>query len=72
MSHPLTPLARRRVCQIEHCSSCDVLHLTIGPVTLRLEPGAARQLGHALAEAMERLESATTVVEPISAPPLVN
>jgi len=72
MSHPLTPLVRRPVCQIEHCRSCDVLHLTIGPVTLRLEPGAARQIAHALAEALERLESAIAVVEPVTEQPLVN
>lgn len=57
MSHPLRPLVRTPVCAIEHCTSCDVLHLTLGPVTLRLEIAAARKLASALHEALARLDA---------------
>ncbi|MCX4242481.1 hypothetical protein [Paraliomyxa miuraensis] len=57
MSHPLRPLVRTPVCVIEHCTACDVLHLTLGPVTLRLEITAARRLASALQEALARLDA---------------
>lgn len=57
MSHALRSLVRTHAFHIEHCTHCDVLHLTVGPVTLRLELGAARQLRAALGEALERIEA---------------
>jgi hypothetical protein len=57
MSHALRTLVRTHAFHIEHCAHCDVLHVSIGPVTLRLELGAARQLRAALGEALERLEA---------------
>ncbi|MEM9456745.1 MAG: hypothetical protein AAGF11_21390 [Myxococcota bacterium] len=48
-------LARNRAAQIEYCADCDVLHMTVGPVTLRLQTKAAHLLCSALVEALERL-----------------
>ena len=53
--HPLRPLARNSACQIEMCGGCNVLHVSIGPMTLRLDPTAARRVSAALTEALERL-----------------
>jgi hypothetical protein len=57
MPHALRSLVRTHAFHIEHCTHCNVLHLTIGPLTLRLELAAARQLRAALGEALERLEA---------------
>jgi len=59
MPHPLRTLVRSRVCHIEHCTGCDILHLSFGPITLRLEIAATRQLVAALGEALARLDSQT-------------
>ena len=48
-------LARNRAAQIEYCADCDVLHVTVGPVTLRLQTKAAHLLCSALVQALERL-----------------
>lgn len=50
-------LARNRATQIEYCADCDVLHVTVGPVTLRLQTNAAHLLCSALVQALERLPS---------------
>lgn len=55
MSHPHTPLAFNRACQIEFCTECEVMHVTVGPVTLRLQPSVGHQLCRALVEALERM-----------------
>lgn len=60
MSHALRSLVRTHVFHIEHCTHCGVLHVSVGPVTLRLEVGAARQLRAALGEALERLEASSS------------
>lgn len=57
MPHTLRSLVRTHAFHIEHCTHCNVLHLTVGPITLRLELGAARQLRAALGDALERLEA---------------
>jgi hypothetical protein len=57
MSHVLRSLLRTHAFHIELCTHCGVLHVSVGPVTLRLEIGAARQLRAALGEALERLEA---------------
>jgi len=62
--HSLRSLVRTHVFHIEHCAHCNVLHLSVGPVTLRLELGAARQLRTALGEALERLETSSPAALP--------
>ena len=61
MSHALRSLLRTHAFHIEHCTHCGVLHVSVGPITLRLELGAARQLRSALGEAIERLEAPAPV-----------
>ncbi|MEX1362792.1 MAG: hypothetical protein AB1Z98_06680 [Nannocystaceae bacterium] len=53
--HPHQPLAHNRTCQIEYCAECEVMHVAVGPVTLRLEPAAVHQVSRALLEALERV-----------------
>jgi hypothetical protein len=67
MPHTLATLACTGAVHIEHCTHCGVLHVSVGPVTLRLELGAAQQLRAALGEALDRLESARSVSSPIAA-----
>lgn len=64
MSHDLRSLVRTHAFHIELCTHCGVLHVSIGPVTLRLELGAARQLRTALGDALERLEAPTPAPSP--------
>ncbi|MCA9649819.1 MAG: hypothetical protein KC501_07920 [Myxococcales bacterium] len=71
MDHSHQSLAHNRTCQIEYCPECEVMHLTIGPVTLRLQPSAGHQLCSALVEALERLPSrAPTSLRPVLEPRL--
>lgn len=70
MSHALRTLVRTHAFHIELCTHCDVLHLSVGPITLRLELGAARQLRAALGDALERLEAPAPA--PVPAPSLHN
>lgn len=72
MSHPLTLLAHHGACQVEHCHDCDVLHVTIGPVTLRVQPAAAQQLRRALTTALARLDASPTLTTSSSGPVLAN
>lgn len=60
--HPLRTLARNSAVQIEMCAGCNVLHVTIGPLTLRLDPTAARRLNSGLSQALERLALETQPV----------
>ena len=57
MSHssaacPSRPLVEGPVCRIDRCG-CGTMHLTIGALTLRLKPSAARELADALASAVD-------------------
>lgn len=72
MPHRLRPLAHSRTCQIDHCVDCNILHVTVGPLTMRLELSAAQQLRHTLAEALERLGSAHESSQATSDPALIN
>jgi hypothetical protein len=47
-------IAQNPAASVEVCG-CGTVHLTIGPVTLRLQPGALDDLGHAIDEARRRL-----------------
>ncbi|MEM9460597.1 MAG: hypothetical protein AAGF11_40890 [Myxococcota bacterium] len=57
MPHTLRPLAHSPVCQIDHCAECNILHVTLGPITMRLEIGAGHHLRHTLTRALEVLEA---------------
>jgi len=46
-------LAEGPVCMVEECS-CGVLHLSIGPVTLRLQSDAVESMWATLGEALRR------------------
>ena len=41
-------------CSIEECS-CGVLHVTFGPVTIRIQPEIAESMWMTLGEAIQRL-----------------
>ena len=46
-------LAEGPICMVEECS-CGVMHLTIGPVTLRLQAEAVESMWVTLGEAISR------------------
>jgi hypothetical protein len=48
MDHHARHLAGNGACHVGQCS-CGMLHVTIGPITMRLEPDAARTLRDVLA-----------------------
>lgn len=52
-SCPSRQLVDGPVCRIDRCG-CGTMHLTIGALTLRLKPSAARELAEALTSAIER------------------
>ncbi len=60
MTHPLRSLASGRGIEVQLCVDCDVLHINVGPVTVRLEPGAAARLHHVLHTALRRMDPTTT------------
>ena len=45
--HDRQPVAHRGPCRIDQCE-CGVLHVTVGMITLRLQPTTARALAEAL------------------------
>ncbi len=45
-------LAGNPHCNVQRCG-CGVVHITVGPVSLRLEPAAARELRDTLAVGLE-------------------
>jgi hypothetical protein len=49
-----TPLARRGAFRVDQCG-CGTLHVTLGVLTVRLEPLACTELASTMLEAMERL-----------------
>lgn len=53
---PSRSLVDGPVCRIDRCG-CGTMHLTIGALTLRLKPSAARELADALASAVELAEA---------------
>lgn len=55
MDHHTRQLAGTSHCNVRQCS-CGMLHVTIGPLTMRLEPGAAETLRAVLGAALEELE----------------
>ena len=55
--HPRLALVPDGPCQVEQCD-CGVLHVTLGMLTLRLQPSTA----HVLASALQRALAITGVV----------
>lgn len=49
-------LAKRGPFQIHRCSECDGFSLHLGPVTLRLDEQAIRNLAHMLQEGLLQLD----------------
>lgn len=49
-------VARNATCKVERCS-CGMLHVTIGPLTLRFDPGALEEVHRALFDALARLSA---------------
>jgi hypothetical protein len=56
--HPLEVLASDRGYAVSFCSECEVVHVEVGPVTVRLRPGALDTLASVLARASARLHHA--------------
>jgi len=55
--HDRQSLAQRGPCRIEACE-CGVLHVTVGMITLRLQPTTARALADALEQALAQTDCA--------------
>lgn len=56
--HPLEVLASDRGYVVSFCSDCEIVHVEVGPVTIRLRPGALDTLASVLASATDRLQHA--------------
>lgn len=41
---------------VDHCAACDSLQVHVGPLTLRLDPLAVRELESVLTEALAELD----------------
>ena len=54
MNHTTRCLAGTNHCHVLHCN-CGMLHLTVGPITLRIDPRAGITLHEVLGQALERL-----------------
>jgi len=54
-AHPREILACGPICKVERCA-CGCVHLTLGAVTLRLDPAACASLWATLGEALSALE----------------
>jgi hypothetical protein len=50
-THDLELLASRHGYTVSICRTCDIVHLDVGPVTLRLRPSALDSLAEVLARA---------------------
>lgn len=73
MHHPLRPLAQDHGCTVELCEDCNVIHVTVGPVTMRLQPQAMAHLHAALGRALARLGAQVpTAASEGPPPPLAN
>ncbi len=55
MDHPTRSLAGTPHCNVLHCG-CGMLHLTLGPITMRVEQSAARTLRDVLGAALAVLD----------------
>jgi len=51
------PLARGLVAELDWCPDCDIVHLHVGAVTLRLQPSILHDLRDTLSRAVNALDS---------------
>jgi hypothetical protein len=58
-AHDLELLASQHGYTVSICRSCDVVHVDVGPVTLRLRPGALDSLAEVLTRASAAQRRAT-------------
>lgn len=56
MEHRTRNLGGDSHCNVLLCT-CGMLHVTIGPVTVRLKPGAAEQLRDVLTDALQQIDA---------------
>ena len=63
--HPLQLLASDRGYSVSFCRDCEIVHVEVGPVTLRLRPGALDTLAHVLAHASGQLHHAEPETETV-------
>jgi hypothetical protein len=54
MDHKTRCLAGTNHCNVLQCS-CGMLHVTLGPITMRVDPRAGATLHEVLGEALDRL-----------------
>lgn len=58
MDHKTRCLAGTNHCNVLQCS-CGMLHVTLGPITMRVDPRAGATLHEVLGEALDRLAMET-------------
>ena len=58
--HSLEVLVADRGYVVQYCATCEIVHVDVGPVTLRLRPGALDSLAQVLARAGARLHERIT------------
>ncbi|KIG15370.1 hypothetical protein DB30_05702 [Enhygromyxa salina] len=56
-SHTHELLATKRGYRVLICDCCDIVHVEVGPVTLRLRPGALAHLAEVLDHASRQLQT---------------
>lgn len=56
-------LARGVVCDIELCPACNLFHVNVGAVSLRLQPTAVRDLAQTLCLALTEYQRAVSLLE---------
>jgi hypothetical protein len=62
--HTLELLAAERGYLVQFCRECEIVHVDVGPVTLRLRPGALDTLAEVLRRASDRLHGEVIEAEP--------
>lgn len=54
--HDLELLAHDQGYCVQYCRACDIIHLDLGPMTVRLRPGALEALAELLTVSSVRLQ----------------
>lgn len=73
--HTLRPLVQDGPYSVEYCETCDIVHVDVGPVTLRLRPGALDALARSLSAAsmeLHRAERDEQTLRLLPPTPLIN
>jgi len=53
-------IAHGSLAQVEHCADCDIVHLHLGALTLRLKPAVLQDLRDTLSQALENMPAGRT------------